>query len=216
VDELRPWALLAALGAFHGINPAMGWLFAVALGLQRRSRAAVVWSLLPIALGHALSIGVVLVIFVVLRVMLDVKYLQIAAALFLFAMAAYRLIGRHVGRGGMQVGFGDLLAWSFAMATGHGAGVMLIPVLLRMPLGVAHAEHLHSAWPPGVAHSLLGGVAIVVGHTVAMLAVAGAIALIVYEWAGLAFLRWGWVNFDRLWSAALVAAGVVVAAPVFL
>ncbi len=37
MNELWPWILLAGLGAFHGLNPAMGWLFAVALGMQRRS-----------------------------------------------------------------------------------------------------------------------------------------------------------------------------------
>src|SRR2546430_2051410 len=143
------WAVLAGLGAFHGINPAMGWLFAVALGLQRGNRAAVVWALWPIALGHALSIVAVVAVVGALRIVVEIVWLQIAGALMLFAAAAYRLFGRHTARVGMQVGFRDLTVWSFVMATGHGAGVMLIPVLLRLPAGSGHAGHLHSAGPQG-------------------------------------------------------------------
>ena len=51
------WAVLLGLGAFHGINPGMGWLFAVALGMQERRRGAVFSALLPLALGHVLAVG---------------------------------------------------------------------------------------------------------------------------------------------------------------
>ena len=50
-------AMLMALGAFHGINPGMGWLFAVALGLQERRRGAVIAALVPLGLGHALAVA---------------------------------------------------------------------------------------------------------------------------------------------------------------
>ena len=46
--DLWPWATLAAIGAFHGLNPAMGWLFAVAFGLHRGSRRVLFLSLGPI------------------------------------------------------------------------------------------------------------------------------------------------------------------------
>ena len=58
-SEFWPWLELAGLGAFHGLNPAMGWLFAVALGLHRHSRRLVWLSPLPLAAGHALSIALV-------------------------------------------------------------------------------------------------------------------------------------------------------------
>jgi hypothetical protein len=202
--------MLVGLGAFHGVNPAMGWLFAVALGLQRGHRSAVIWSLLPIAVGHALSIAAVLGVFVLLRVLLDTALLRIASALLLFAVAGYRIVRRHIGRVGMQVGFRDLVIWSFLMATAHGAGVMLIPLLLRLPLGASHAGHLHSGWQKELASSLAGGVAVVLVHTVAMLATAAVVAVAVYEWVGLAFLRRGWINFDLLWSLVLVVAGIVL------
>jgi hypothetical protein len=205
--DLRPWLVLAGLGAFHGLNPAMGWLFAVALGMQQHRRVAVLRALLPIATGHALSIALVLGIVVSLGRALDPKTLAIAGALALFAIAAYRLVARHYVRGGMQVGFTDLTVWSFLMASAHGAGLMLVPVLLRMPLTGPHAEHLRAA---GVAPSLHAAAAVVAVHTLAMLFVAGVVAMVVYEWVGVAFLRRGWVNFDLLWSLALAAAGIVL------
>jgi hypothetical protein len=211
MSDQGTWAMLAALGAFHGINPAMGWLFAVALGLQRHTRAAVLASLLPIAAGHALAIAAIVGVFAALRVFVPLDALRIACALLLFAAAIARLVGRHFSRIGMQVRFRDLLLWSFLMATGHGAGVMLIPVLLHLPLGGSHGAHLHST---GMAPSLPVAVAAVVVHTIAMLATAGVIAVVVYEWVGLAFLRRGWVNFDWLWSVALIVAGVAVVSPV--
>ncbi|HSP61190.1 MAG TPA: hypothetical protein VLO09_09020, partial [Ornithinimicrobium sp.] len=51
-------ALLSALGLglFHGVNPAMGWLFALSYGLQEKSRRALLRSLGWIVLGHELSV----------------------------------------------------------------------------------------------------------------------------------------------------------------
>ncbi len=206
MTEVWAWTTLAGLGAFHGVNPAMGWLFAVGRGLQRQSRAALLWSLLPIALGHALSIAFVVVALAALRAVLDVRALQVGAALLLLAFGLYRLVARHRARGGMQVGARDLTLWSFLVATGHGAGLMLLPVLLEMPIGPRHAAHVHTAATAlgRTVATALGAVAV---HTAAMLAVATVIATIVYEWVGLAFLRRGWINLDRLWVLALVSAG---------
>jgi hypothetical protein len=195
-----PWVSVIGLGAFHGLNPAMGWLFSVGLGLQHKSRAKVLWSLLPIALGHALSIAVAVAAVVILRDRLDVQRLQWAAALMLVAFGIYRLAGRHrPPRASMQTGFFDLSLWSFLLATGHGAGLMLMPVLLHMPAG----EHIH----PPLQGAVNGALATVI-HTAAMLATTGLIALLVYDWIGLGFLRRGWINFDWIWSFALIAAGV--------
>lgn len=205
-----PWLALAALGAFHGLNPAMGWLFAVALGLQRRSRAAVLGSLLPIAVGHALSVALVVVAVGVLRAFVDFPTLQVGAAITLIAFGLYRLLARHKARVGMQVSGGELAVWSFLMATAHGAGLMLLPVLLKMPIGMAGHAHAHMAVATEVGESAATGLAAVAIHTAAMLVVAGAIAVAVYEWVGLAFLRRGWINLDLLWILALVGAGVIL------
>ncbi len=203
------WLALAGLGAFHGVNPAMGWLFAAAIGLQRQSRAAVLWSLVPIGLGHALSIALVVAVLAALRATLVHRQLQTAAALLLLAFGLYRLVARHRGRGGMQVGARDLTLWSFLMATGHGAGLMLLPVLLELPIGPGQASHAHAVGTT-VARSVATGLGAVAVHTLAMLAVAAAIAVVVYEWVGLAFLRRGWINLDLLWALALMGAGAAL------
>lgn len=213
-----PWLALIGLGAFHGLNPAMGWLFAVALGLQRRSRSAVWWSLVPIAIGHAIAIALVVIVIGMLRVFVAIRPMQIAAAAVLIAFGIYRLFARHPARVGMQVGSRDLALWSLLMATAHGAGLMLLPVLLQMPLPMplpmllaAEAQHhAHMVAITDIRYSVLVGSLAVAVHTIAMLLTAGAIALVVYEWAGLAFLRKGWINLDLLWVLVLVGAGIAL------
>ncbi len=203
MTEAWPWLALAGLGAFHGLNPAMGWLFAVALGLQRQSMRAVLWSLPPIALGHALSIALVVIVVALLQVLIDFDLLQWGAALVLIGFGVSRLVARHRGRGGMQVGFGELALWSFLMATAHGAGLMIVPVLLHLPVHAGHAAHLQ----PDMSAAAVGL------HTAAMLAVAGVVAVVVYRWVGLAFLRRGWINVDLIWAIALIAAGGALLIP---
>jgi hypothetical protein len=185
-------------------------LFAVGLGLQRRSRAAVLCSLLPIALGHALSIALIVVAVGMLRAFVDFRMLQVGAAITLIAFGLLRFLARHRARVGMQVSGGDLLIWSFLMATAHGAGLMLLPVLLQMPIGMGVPPHAHMAPATEIGNSAMTGIAAVAVHTGAMLAVAGAIAVSVYEWVGLAFLRRGWINLDWLWAIALIGAGVIL------
>ncbi|MBI3028834.1 MAG: hypothetical protein HYY64_04920 [Candidatus Rokubacteria bacterium] len=213
MTDLWPWLGLVGLGAFHGLNPAMGWLFSVALGLQHKSRARVLWSLLPIAFGHAVSIAVVVALFASVRRVVDVDALRWTAAAILVAFGLYRLTARHKPRAtGMQVGFADLAVWSFLMATGHGAGLMLVPVLLRLPMRDVHAAHMR--WDSLVVTAdAIGTFLAVAVHTFAMLAVAGALAVVVYEWVGLAFLRRGWINLDLLWAIALFAAGALLLVP---
>jgi hypothetical protein len=145
----------------------MGWLFAVTLGLQRRRRAAVLWSLLPIAAGHALSVAMVVVAVGVARAFVDFVALQIGAAITVIGFGLYRLFARHRGRGGMQVSSADLTLWSFLMATAHGAGLMLIPVLLEVPVGTTYHEHAHMAAVTSVGRSAATGLAGVGIHMLA-------------------------------------------------
>jgi hypothetical protein len=206
VTTLWPWLALAGLGAFHGVNPAMGWLFAVALGLHRGSRAIVVRALLPIAIGHALAVLAVALALVLLGIMIDQRAIRIAAGALLLGWAAYHTLygSRHRVRFGMQVGMLGLGAWSFLMASAHGAGLMLVPVLIPLCLAASPARELTAAGSLPVALAAVGV------HTLAMLATTGAIALAVYQWFGLAFLRKGWVNLDLLWTGALVATGLLL------
>jgi hypothetical protein len=206
LSALWPWLTLAGLGAFHGINPAMGWLFAVALGLHRRSRAVVLTALLPIALGHALAVATVALAVVLLGVVVDQRAVRIAAGALLIGWALYHWLygARHRLRFGMQTGLLGLAAWSFLMAMSHGAGLMLVPVLIPLCLAAAPAQELTAAgWLP-IALAAVGV------HSLAMLATTGTIAVAVYEWLGVAFLRRGWLNLDRLWTAALLATGLIL------
>jgi hypothetical protein len=198
-----PWVTLVGLGAFHGVNPAMGWLFAVALALHRGRRAVVFESLLPIALGHALAVAVVAVTVTTLGMTVSLDAVRVLAGVALLGWAFYHAVygSRHRVRIGMRTGMAGLAVWSFMMASAHGAGLMLVPALL--PLGGVGASHGHAT----MGGSLLTALAAVGVHTLAMLAVTGAIAVVVHEWVGLAFLRRGWINLDRFWTAALVVTG---------
>lgn len=200
--EVWPWVTIAGLGAFHGLNPAMGWLFAVALGLHRKSRGALVSALPAIALGHAISIGLVAGAVVALGVMVDPTVVARLSGGLLIGWAIYhQLYGhRHRVRVGMQTGLLGLVVWSFLMATAHGAGLMLLPAL--MPLCLTST---------GIAGDSAATATLAVGlHTLAMLAVIAVAAVTVYECAGLAILRSGWINFDLLWSGALASTGVLL------
>src|SRR5947207_11070619 len=139
-EELAVWPTLFLLGAYHGINPGMGWVFAVARGMQEHRARAVAWSLPPIALGHALAIGVVVLIARMAQVAVPLNYIRIAVAILLAGLGVYKLIrSRHFRWGGMQVGFRDLTIWSFLMASAHGAGLMVLPVVLAAG---PHAHHV--------------------------------------------------------------------------
>lgn len=209
------WAILFLLGAYHGTNPGMGWLFAVALGMQRHSGRVVWKSLLPIAAGHALSIGLVVGLALAVGVALPQDYVKYIVAAVLLTLGLYRLIRqRHPHWGGMQVGFRDLTIWSFLMATAHGAGLMLLPVLLGMSaMRYAHDDlQMHALMMSG--GPWIGAAAVLV-HTLGYLLTTGAVAFIVYEKVGLNLLRKAWVNLDLVWAAALiVTAGVALVMPV--
>ncbi|MBK5199539.1 MAG: hypothetical protein JJE37_14880 [Methyloceanibacter sp.] len=204
MSNLSPWLLLVALGAFHGLNPAMGWLFAVALGLYRHSRSVVLVSLLPIALGHAAAIAVVVYAVVILGLAIDERTFRIVSGVLLIAWGAYHLLygHRHRLHIGLRTGLIGLAAWSFVMATAHGAGIMLIPVLMPLEQMGEHAHHM-----PATDSLWIASLAVLV-HTLAMLVVTGVVALVVYEWVGLDFLRRGWINLDLLWTGALILMGL--------
>ena len=213
MSEGWPWLALALLGAYHGLNPAMGWLFAVALGLQERRRGAVLQALPPIALGHATAVVLAVLVVGVAQIVVpfDVLRYVCAGALILFGL--YKLARRRHPRWvGMRVGFRDLTAWSFLMATAHGAGLMLVPVLLRLSStgqgAHAYGAHADHASMTGSA-TVLADLAVVGLHTLAMFAVMGAIAIMVYEKLGVMILKRTWFNLDLLWAGALVASGLI-------
>jgi len=192
---------MVGFGAYHGLNPGMGWLFALSLGLQRESERAIWVSMLPISAGHACSIALVAGIVIVLGQLISLTALQLLTAIMLLVFGTYKLARyyRHPKWVGMHVGMRDLFFWSFLMAVAHGAGLMVAPILIVMMGGAGTAE----ANVSGGALMSLG----VLLHTLAMLAVMGAVAWIIYRKLGLMFLKKSWVNFDLIWAGALLLVG---------
>jgi len=208
--QIWAWSALFLLGAWHGINPAMGWLFAVALGLQRQSSRAVWASLIPITAGHLLAIGVVVTLALVAGASLPLGYARFVVAGLLLSFAVFRLVwGKHPRWGGMQVGFRDLTIWSMLTASAHGAGFMLLPILLGMS-GMHGSHEMHMLANSGS----WAGVSAVAIHTFAYLLVTGLVAWVVYTRIGLAVLRRAWFNVDRIWAISLVVtAGLTLFLP---
>ena len=206
------WHAMVALGAFHGVNPGMGWLFAVALGMQQGHARGVWRALPPIALGHAMAVGLVLVTVGIAGRVVPPDALRVLVALMLMTLGLYRLWRhRHPRYGGMQVGFWDLTAWSFLMASAHGAGFMVLPFVMPAAATLAaagheHAQHVTSA---GANPAAAQAIAVVV-HTLAYFTVMAFTAWVVYRKLGLSLLRTAWFNMDWAWAGALVLTGVVV------
>lgn len=206
-ETTTSWALLAALGAFHGVNPGMGWLFAVALGLQERRRGAVLRALVPLGAGHALAVSGAVAGALVIGTAIPISWLRWPLAAILAGLGVLQLSRhRHPRWAGMRVSTLRLTLWSLMMATAHGAGLMVMPVFLGMAMANegGHAHHIVSTGP-GVGTALL-----VVGvHAAGYLAVTALVAVVVFEKLGIGILRHAWINLDVIWAAALIATGVL-------
>jgi hypothetical protein len=207
-------AALAGLGAFHGLNPAMGWLFAVARGMQERSRTVLLRSLPPIALGHLASVAIIAAVVSATESVVAANVVGIVGGLALVGFGLWRLLSqRHFRWAGMRLSEGQLVGWSFLMSSAHGAGLMLLPVLTA---GVAAGRMGHMAHMAPVAQgtpaAALEGLAAAGVHTLAMFAVMAACAVLVYEFVGVNVLRRAWFNVDKLWAAVMVGAGALTIA----
>jgi hypothetical protein len=205
------WSALFLLGAYHGINPGMGWLFAVARGMQEHSGKAVIQSLGPITVGHALSIGVVVFLASMLETVLPFRYVKFTVAGALVVLGLYRIVrNRHFRWGGMQVSLTELTLWSFLMASAHGAGLMVMPLVWRLGSigGPLAMRHMHAA----NVHGPVTGVEATLVHTLGYLTVTAGIALLVYRKLGLALLRKAWFNLDLIWAVALLVTGCIALA----
>jgi hypothetical protein len=206
------FAALLALGAFHGLNPAMGWLFAVARGMQERSRAVLLKSLPPIAAGHLASVAIVAAVVTATESVVAANVVGIAGGLILVGFGLWRLLSqRHFRWAGMRLSSRQLAGWSFLMSSAHGAGLMLLPVL-----AVGAASHAMPGMPAtattGSPLAALTGLAAAGVHTLAMFAVMGTCALLVFEFVGVNILRRAWFNMDRLWAGVMVGAGALTIA----
>jgi len=189
---------LVLLGVFHGINPGMGWLFAVSTGMLERSARALLGVLPFIALGHQASVTAVAALGAVTDTVLAPKVVAFAGGTLLVGFGLWQVVReRHLRWAGMKLGRWQLAGWSFLMSSAHGAGLMLLPVVM-----MSAPAHQH-----GVAHAAASGLLAGLVHTVAMVVTAGVVALVFYSVVGLGVLRRLWVNLDRVWAFALVGAG---------
>ena len=206
-------AALGALGAFHGLNPAMGWLFAVARGMQERSRGVLLRSLPPIAAGHLASVAIVAAVVSATESVVAGNVVGIAGGLLLVGFGLWRLLSeRHFRWARMRLSTAQLAGWSFLMSSAHGAGLMLLPVLATTAV-TGHDHHLPAgARLDGTPAAALEGLAAAGVHTVAMFAVMAACAWLVYEFVGVNVLRRAWFNMDRVWAGVMVAAGALTIA----
>lgn len=207
-----PWILMALLGAYHGLNPAMGWLFAVSLGMQERSRRAVLRALPPIAVGHELSIALVAALVIGLELVADTTALHVGAAVALIAFGIFRFVRprAHFRWTKMRVRRSELGLWSFLMSTAHGAGLMVAPVLLATGGGGARHSPDHTLTDMRLGSMSLPESALAIAlHVGAMLAVMAVVSVLVYEKLGVAVLRRAWINSDHVWAGAFVVAGAV-------
>jgi hypothetical protein len=212
LESAGVWLTLLGLGAYHGLNPAMGWLFAVALGVQQSNTRAVWQALVPIAFGHAASVAIAAIAILMLHTFITMTTLQLVTAFLLILFGLYKLINwyRHPRWVGMRVNWKELTGWSFLMATAHGAGLMIAPALLGvLTMESAHSAHAgHTASAANTSAGLGVGLAVFV-HTASMFVTMALIAWIVYRKLGLMVLRKGWLNFDLIWAAALLIVGVI-------
>jgi hypothetical protein len=209
--EALPLVTVALLGAYHGLNPAMGWLFAVGLGMQDRDRRSVLRALPPIAAGHELAIALVAALVVGVGALTDPRPLNLAAAAVLIGFGLFRFWKprAHPRWTTMRVSPRELTWWSFLMSSAHGAGLMVAPVLLGTGAAEqAHAHSGHSHAHPAATMGLADAALAITVHVAAMLAVMAVVALLVYEKLGLTFLSKAWINSDQFWAAAFVFAGV--------
>ena len=206
--SMTSWAVLISLGAFHGINPGMGWLFAVALGMQERRRGAVLRALVPLGAGHALAVATAVGVALAIGTVVPIGALRWPIAGVLVSLGIMRFFRhQHPRWVGMRVGMRGLTVWSFLMATAHGAGVMVVPVFVGMSMP-GDSGHMHHA---AAAAATDAGVALFATglHAASYLAVTAFTALLVFDKLGVGILRRAWFNLDVIWASALVATGAV-------
>ena len=198
------WLLVIAIGAYHGLNPGMGWPLAVSHGLFQRSAGAVIAAMGPLALGHFLAMAAVLLPFSLLAAYLDfARPIRIGSALIVLAFGLWRLVDTRHPRMLARVRPNRLALWSFLMATAHGAGLMLVPVTLGICAARPHAATIDALMHSGP----VAAIAVAAMHTLAMLTAGGVLAFVVYRWFGPRAIGASWFNLDRAWAVSLVLAG---------
>jgi hypothetical protein len=210
------WLAVIALGAYHGLNPGMGWPLAVSNGMWARRGQAVFATFVPLAGGHFLAMAAALLPFAFFLAYFDwSQTIRIAAGGAVAAFGVLKLVNRRHPRVVARLGPRHLTLWSFLTATAHGAGLMLAPIALGLCASGSDAapslsiDRGHQAMSELMRSGIATSIAVSGVHTLAMVAAGGAMAWIVYRWAGLKLLRNAWLDLERVWAASLIVTGLV-------
>jgi len=208
------WLLVIALGAYHGLNPGMGWPLAVANGAMAKRDQAVFETLVPLAGGHFLAMAAALLPLTLFFAYLDWSgTIRILAGGLIIAYGVYKLVDRRHPRALARLGPKRLTLWSFLIATAHGAGLMLLPLTLGLCSGDTQpsspVEKGHLAMSELMREGVATSLAVAAVHTVAMALAAGVMAWIVYRWAGMRLISRAWLNVEGIWAGSLILTGAV-------
>jgi len=215
------WLSVVAIGAYHGLNPAMGWPLAVANGLSQKRDAAVFATFAPLGAGHLLAMALVLVPFALLSWLLTWnREIRIGTGALVLLFGVSRLLLRRHPRWLARIRPTQLVLWSLLVATAHGAALMLLPILM----GLCETPPAAAAGSPGIYDHeavmalMRSSVGMAVGvsllHSAAMIVTGLAAAWIVYRHLGLRALRYAWLNLDVVWALSLIASGAAALAMV--
>jgi len=203
------WLAVVASGIYHGVNPGMGWPLAVSAGLFDRRAGALFRALGLLAMGHfAAMIGILVPFGAMLTLIVWQRQIRIAAGLIVIAAGIYLLVNRRHPRVLARIPPAQLALWSFAAATAHGAGLMLVPIYLGL-CRAGDPDAGHQAAATLVSGNLITAATVSVVHTAAMIASGGVIAIAVYRWLGPKFISQSWFNLDIVWAASLILVGAI-------
>lgn len=203
------WLAVVLSGAYHGLNPGMGWPLAVSSALMEQRQSALWRALAALAGGHFIAMLGVLLPFALMAVLVDYqREIRIGAALIVVAMGLFIAITRRHPRFLSRIPPSKLALWSFLVALAHGAALMLVPIYLGLcQLDELDAGHQAISKIMTTNGLLVLGVAAL--HTAAMVLGGGFLAFAVYRWLGLRFLSRSWFNLELIWALSLVLVGLL-------
>ena len=201
------WAVVLS-GVYHGINPGMGWPLAVSAALMDGRRRSLVSALGLLACGHLVAMLAILLPFSMMTVLVrhDTE-LRFGAGALVVVMGTYLLINRKHPKILARVHPTRLALWSFLAAMAHGAGLMLVPIYL----GICSTTSLdagHQAAQTLMSGNISTALWVAITHTIAMTAMGGLLAAVIYFWLGLKFISSTWFNLDIVWALSLILVGL--------
>ena len=207
--ETTLWLAVIASGVYHGVNPGMGWPLAVSAGLMGKGRRDLVASLGPLGAGHFLAMAGILAPFAAMTALVAwQREIRISAGLLVIAAGVYLLIARGHPRFLARIKPTQLALWSFAVATAHGAGLMLLPIYLGI-CTAGEQDPGHQAAATLMRGKLGTAIAVSIVHATAMIVSSGIVAFAVHEWLGLRFISKSWFNLDAVWAQSLIFVGAI-------